>query len=517
MEEISETVRIDNFHHQRVNEITELTTHGTNPYPHKFQPTMQLGAFRAKYDSVVNAGDRMVQTKESIAGRIKAIHGAGKLYFMTIRTLLSTGVYTAQLAFDLKTLGWELDRFKKEIFVLIRGDIVGACGYVGKTHKGELTLFVESFVRLTPCLHMIPTSYFGITNSETRARRRDLDLIVNDESIQPFIIRNRVFKFIRQFLDDRGFMEVQTPVLCNIASGANAKPFETFHNDLKQKMHLRISPELRLKELVVGGIERVYELGIQFRNESEDDLHQPSFWSVEFYMAYADYNDLMALTEEFFSQLTLAITGSMKIKYVPHGSTEERKIDFTPPYKRLDMLEEIEKGTGVKLPNDLTTEEVRLMLIDLCHTHNVICGEPKTTPRMLDKLAGKFVEPQCNNPTFVINHPLIMSPLAKWHRNDPNKTERFELFVCGFELCNAYTELNNPFVQRDTFQRQMQDKANGDDEAQEIDEQFVTALEVGLPPTGGWGAGVDRLVMLLSNRNSIRDVTYFPTLRPEKR
>ena len=490
-------------------------------YPNHFGLSCNLKEFKEKYDEKLQPGEKKPEVEETIAGRIISKRKASsKLYFYTIRStnghqLQQVQIMTSSDHYENGT--GEESNFSIMNNVLKKGDIVGVRGYPAKSGKGELSIVPKQMTLLSPCLHQLPQkiSYSegtSLHDIEKRYRHRHLDLLTNHEELyNVFLTRNKTISFIRNFFNDRDFLEVETPILSEKSGGANAKPFETHLNALDMDLKLRIAPELYLKQLVIGGMERVFELNKVFRNEGMDTTHNPEFTSCEAYQAFADYNDMMDMTEELFRKLVTEIKGSPILEVEGVG-----QIDFSKPFRRISFIEGIEEAINEKLPGPQDPEAVS-KLLEICKKNKVIFSMEKVNyGYLLDKLLSTFVEPQCIQPTFITDHPVDLSPLSKSHRSKgSNITERFELYIGTKEICNAYTELNDPEEQRERFRRQ-QDKKKQDDEAHEMDEGFCKSLEYGLPPTGGWGIGVDRLVMLLTQQKSIRDVLLFPMLKPKK-
>ena len=505
----------ESLYRERQSHLEEYRVKWGSCYPHQFTPTMSLKEYRKQFDEKLGPGEILSEGESvRLVGRIKTKRQAAKK--LAFYTLEQDGTQV-QFLVNFKMYG-NPDHFPDINHVLKMGDQVGAVGVPGKSKKGELSLFVSDLQLLAPCLYTMPRDQFGLKDPELRVRDRHVDLLVTSKSRRTFLMAHQLMQQLRQYMYQHNFLEVRTPVLSSNAGGASAKPFLSHHNELDLPVYMRVAPELYLKSLVVGGLNRVFELGPQFRNEGVDTTHNPEFWTLEFYEAYADYRDLMKRTEDLFSSLAEKLTGGLKVKYLPlhKKEGEEVEIDFTPPYRVIPIVKTLEQKTGMKFPPLTNSSETITFLEEVCESVNVDCPAPKTAARMVDRLVGELIEPECVNPTFLTDHPQVMSPLAKWHRDDPSLSERFELFAAGMELANAYTELNDPHVQEEMFKAQMDAKAMGDDEAQEIDHHYVRTLSYGLPPTAGFGAGFERLLMLFSNNCRIQDVILFPVQPPKK-
>ena len=432
----------------------------------------------------------------SIAGRMMFKRVMGKASFCNIKDLKGTiQVYVAKDAIGEEAYA----DFKKSDI----GDIFGVKGYVFRTKTGEISIHAVEMTLLSKSLQILPEKFHGLTDTDTRYRQRYVDLIMNDESKEVFIKRSKILKEIRNFLAGRDFMEVETPTLVSNAGGAAARPFETHYNALNEDVKLRISLELYLKRLIVGGLERVYEIGRVYRNEGVDTRHNPEFTLMELYQAYTDYEGMMELTESMFRYLAETVCGSTRISY--NGV----EIDLGKPFERLTMTDAIKKYAGVDFDAVATDEEAKA----IAKEHNVEYEERHTKGDIVNLFFEEFCEENLVQPTFIMDHPLAISPLTKKKPSDPSKVERFELFINTWEMCNAYSELNDPIDQRERFAQQDANAAAGDDEAEHTDEDFLNALEIGMPPTGGIGYGIDRLVMLLTDSQAIRDVLLFPTMK----
>ncbi|MDO4663056.1 MAG: lysine--tRNA ligase, partial [Tissierellia bacterium] len=431
----------------------------------------------------------------NIAGRIMARRGHGKISFMDVQDQTDR----IQIVNRKNIIGDEEYKYIKDLDI---GDIIGATGKVFKTESGEISVETSKVTLLSKSLQVLPEKWHGLKDTDIRYRQRYLDLTVNPEVKDVFIKRTKIISEIRNFLNEKGYLEVETPILNTISGGANARPFITHHNTLDIDMYLRIANELYLKRLIVGGFEKVYEMGRMFRNEGMDPKHNPEYTAIELYEAYSDYTDMMNIAEEMISTVSQKVLGTMNINYLG------KDINLTPPWKRITMIDAIKEVTGVDFNSINTDQEA----IQIAKEKGVEVKE--TRGEIISEFFEEFVEDTLIQPTFVYNYPVEVSPLAKRNPDDRRLTHRFEAFINGSEIGNAFSELNDAEDQKERFLKQVQKRENGDDEAQMMDYDFINALEVGLPPTGGLGLGIDRIIMLLTNQESIRDVLLFPTMKP---
>ncbi|MDD3894605.1 MAG: lysine--tRNA ligase [Syntrophomonadaceae bacterium] len=483
-------VELNELKKVRREKLQELREMGVEPFGQRFDRTAMTAEIHAQFEQMEGKTVR-------IAGRIMSKRRHGKAGFADIADISGS----IQLYFRKEDVGEESYELFKKLDI---GDILGVEGEVFRTQKGEISIHVRDFTYLSKSLNPLPEKWHGLKDVELRYRQRYVDLIVNPEVKDVFMKRSRFIKEMRNYLDNRGFLEVETPMMQPIAGGATARPFITHHNALDIDLYLRIAPELYLKRLIVGGLEKVYEINRNFRNEGISTRHNPEFTMLEIYQAYADYEVMMELTEEMISAVVEKVTGSMQVEF--EGTT----IDFKPPWKRLPMLEAIREHTGLDFTTILDDEAAR----QAAQSVNLKVDEG-ARGEIINEIFETFVEEKLVQPTFIYGHPVEISPLAKRNVEHPEFTDRFEVFIMQREIANAFSELNDPIDQRERFVKQVQKRAGGDAEAHMMDEDYLNALEYGMPPAGGLGIGIDRLIMLVTNSSSIRDVILFPTLRPK--
>lgn len=475
----------------RREKLKTLMDSGKNPYLiEKFDYTHYSTAIKNNFEELEGQ-------PVAVAGRIMSRRGHGKVSFIDLQD--SEG--RIQIFVKLDSVGEE---GYKDLAFLDLGDIIGVNGEVFKTQAGEISVRANKVLLLTKSLQTLPEKFHGLKDQDIRYRQRYVDLIVNPEVKDTFILRSKIIKAVREYLDERGFLEVETPVLSPIAGGANARPFATHHNTLDIDMYLRIANELYLKRLIVGGFEKVYEMSKMFRNEGMDTRHNPEFTNIELYQAYVDYEEMMRLTENLFAFVAEKTLGTTVINY------QGKEIDLTPPWKRLDMADAVKEYSGVDFSTINTDEEAKAV----AKSKGIEVKPGMTRGHIIAEMFEEFCEKHLVQPTFITGHPVEISPLAKRNPIDPRKTNRFEAFMNTWELANAFSELNDPIDQRERFEDQVKQKETGDDEAHPMDTDFINAIEVGLPPTGGLGIGIDRMIMILTNQPSIRDVLLFPTMKP---
>ena len=476
----------------RIDKMHKIKEHGWKPFGYRFLYTHRAADIAAQFDELSEK-----ETEVKMAGRIMAIRGHGKTCFMDMQD--KTGRIQVYVRKDV---------IGEENYALIKlmdiGDTVGITGTAFRTHMGELSIKANSVEMLSKSLRPLPEKWHGLKDVETRYRQRYVDLIVNPEVRDTFVKRSQIIRSVREVLDSHDFLEVETPILNTIAGGAAARPFISYHNALDMQVYMRIAPELYLKRLIVGGMDRVYEMGRVFRNEGIDNRHNPEFTSVEIYQAFADYRDMMDLTEEVVVKTAEKVLGTTTINY--EGTT----IELASPWKRMSMIEAVKEYSGKDFTNVTDLEEARAIAKEL----NVAVEPSFGIGKIINACFEEYVEDKLIQPTFITGHPKEISPLAKSNPENPEITDRFEAYIYGREICNGFTELNDPIDQKERFLKQVEERANGDEEANMMDEDFVNALEYGLPPTGGLGIGIDRLVMFLTNSSTIRDVLFFPTMKP---
>lgn len=482
----------------RRQKLQELRDLGIDPFGEKFDRTGDAETLKTQWDqfSKEELADKESESHTVIAGRLMTKRGKGKAGFAHIKDL------SGQIQIYVRK-----DQVGEEQFHIWNtadlGDIVGVEGVMFKTNTGELSVKAKSFKLLSKALRPLPDKHHGLQDIEQRYRQRYLDLITNEESTQTFINRSRIIQEMRTYLNEKGFLEVETPMMHQIAGGAAARPFVTHHNALDATLYMRIAIELHLKRLIVGGMEKVYEIGRVFRNEGVSTRHNPEFTMIELYEAYADYQDVMNLTEELVAHVARKVLGTTSIQY------GDNTIELEPKWRRVHIVDAVKEATGVNFFDVKTDEEAHA----LAKEHGIEVDKNMKYGHILNEFFEQKVEETLIQPTFIYGHPIEISPLAKKNPEDPRFTDRFELFIVGREHANAFTELNDPIDQRQRFEAQLVEKEQGNDEAHEMDEDFIEALEYGMPPTGGLGIGIDRLVMLLTNAPSIRDVLLFPYMR----
>jgi lysyl-tRNA synthetase class 2 len=484
------TSRLERITEQRLESLNRIRARGIDPYPHSYHPSHNVREAIALFEQQKEGSQEV-----SLAGRIVSKRSIGKMSFLDIRD--GSGKIQLSLRYDL--LGQEKYEFLQDIDI---GDIIGASGKLFRTKSGELTLEVSDFAMLSKSLRPLPEKWHGLADVEKRYRQRYLDLISNEESRSIFALRSKIIAAVRSFLDGRGFMEVETTILQPQAGGALARPFVTHHHTLDENLYLRIALELHLKRLIVGGFDRVYEIGRVFRNEGISVEHNPEFTLLECYQAYGDYHDVMTLVEEMFVCVAKEVLGNTRL--TRSGQT----MDFGLPWQRVYLRDAIKDHCGIDFKEYPDAESLRKRMTEL----GMDVDPAKGKGRLIEDLLSTFVEPHLIQPTFLLDYPVEMSPLAKRKRGDDQLVERFEGFVDGMEVANAFTELNDPLEQRERFRQQLEQRA-ADEEAEIADEDFLQALEYGMPPTGGLGIGLDRLVMLLTGQQSIREVIFFPQLK----